>query len=133
MDNVLFKSAFGSFLKATEDGLIANSSFIEESCVFNLKPSFDMPSENWETERPFVSSLFLTSNCFPILSDNQKFFAQVNYTGDFQNKYNFDNIKEAEKFIISELIYSLSSQNGQYIVRKFRKNGSSYFDFANND
>ena len=43
VDNVLFKSPFGHYLKATEDGLIANSSFIEESCIFNLKVDNMMP------------------------------------------------------------------------------------------
>lgn len=43
IDNVLFKSPFGHFLKSTEDGLFANSNFIEEACVFNIKNANQFP------------------------------------------------------------------------------------------
>lgn len=70
VDNILFKSSFGHYLKATEDGLIANSSFIEETCIFNIKPNNQMPEENWEITRPYISYLFLSSDCSKILTDN---------------------------------------------------------------
>lgn len=133
IDKVLLKSPFGHFLKSTDEGLFANTSFIEEACVFSLQHSTLFPVQSWEVLSPFSSSLFLTSKCLDVLSNNELFFHQVNYSGELQKRFKFENLQDAEHFILGELLYALDSHNGQFIVRKFRENGDSYYEFEHND
>lgn len=44
-DNIILKSPFGQFLKSTDEGLLANSSFVEDSCIFSFKDSQSFPSD----------------------------------------------------------------------------------------
>lgn len=109
VDSVLFKSPFGHFLKVTEEGLFANSSFVEDSCCFRILASDRLPFELWEVTRPLGSQIYLDSTCLNVLKENELFFNQVNYVGESQKKYKFDSVKDAEVHIIGEIIYALSS------------------------
>ena len=133
-DKIILKSPFGNYLKISKEGLIANSSLIEDSAVFYFKKAEKMPISNWMIERPFQSNLFLNLKCLDLFSENELFFSQVGFNGDSSNMMKFDNIYEAEQFILGEVIYSLLSQDGKFIKRKFdNKNGDSYYFFDSNE
>lgn len=133
-DKILLKSPFGNYLKTTKDGLSAISSLIEDSAVFYFKKASKMPLSNWMIERPFQSNLFLNLKCLDLFSENELFFSQVAYSGDSSNSMKFENVYEAEQYILGEVIYSLLSQDGKFIKRKFdNKTGDSYYFFSSNE
>jgi len=134
-DEVLFKSNFGHFLKVDKNHVLANNNLIADDTAFSVKRADTFSLPNWSVLRPYQSSLFFTSDCVQLFSQNNQFFSQLNYNGNkLKTNITFNSPKEAERLIIEEVIYSLMSTTGQFIQRYYDKNtGHTYYEFSNHE
>lgn len=114
IDQVLIRSPFGNYLKASKTGeLLATSSVNENGCVFSIQKANIPPFPQWVHTRPYISA----SNLIPEFSR----YTNEGPNNRISDRYEtslFNSHEKQEKILIEELLYALLSVEGNFIKKK---------------